>query len=362
MRLLWRNGEFAAATLYVVVTILNVYYFVNALIWPDNNVQSWYAGYGWCDLQVYTIFPLETVYSACIFAVMRNLANRVGLMRATSLNAGERKRRNIIEALIIFPVALLQVLLTYFVLAQRYNVSTLIGCTSAYDPSWPFFVFFELPSPIYTFGAAIYASEFLPQPPLRPREAKLILVENPVLTWKRFRDVDKATRVAMNTNNSTMAMRHNRMRRKLYFMAVAIIVPFLPIQFLFLAYNMMALPFPLKPYDFKQIHFGMNPFPFEFISFTTSDRIGFIEMNASYIAVISVAPLFWYFGLTKDAINTYRKILLSIGLGRVFPSLHEEYDPDRSRSSGRTCRQQVSNILSSTWTNTWSGSTWSTSR
>lgn len=167
MRILQRNGEFAATTLYVVVTILNVFYVVNAILWPDNNVKNWFAGYGWCDLQVYTIFPLTTVYSACVLAMMRNLANRVGLMRATSLSASEKKRRNIIECLILFPVAFVQLILTYFVLAQRYNVSTLIGCMSAYDPSWPFFVFFDLPSPIYTVGAAIYASES-PPPPLLP--------------------------------------------------------------------------------------------------------------------------------------------------------------------------------------------------
>lgn len=178
MKLLWRNGEFAAATLYMVTTILNIYYVVNALLWRNDNVQEWYAGYGWCDLQIYTVFALETIYSACIFAIMRNLANRLGLVRATSLSAGEKKRRNLIESLIMFPVALVQIILTYFVLAQRYNVSTLIGCTSAYDESWPL-VFFLLPSPIYAFGAACYASEFIFVASVRNlRESRLTPLRN----------------------------------------------------------------------------------------------------------------------------------------------------------------------------------------
>lgn len=161
MRLLWRNGEFSAAAFCIVTMILNFYYVVNALLWRDNNVQNWFAGYGWCDLQVYTIFALETVYSASVFSIMRNLANRVGLMRATSLTSKEKKRRNLVEGLVLLPAALVQVIVTYLVLAQRYNVSTLIGCTSAYDTSWPFLVFFDLPSPIYAVGAAVYAGEFI---------------------------------------------------------------------------------------------------------------------------------------------------------------------------------------------------------
>ncbi|KAK1769176.1 pheromone A receptor-domain-containing protein [Phialemonium atrogriseum] len=330
MRLLWRNGEFSAAAFCIVTMILNFYYVVNALLWRDNNVQNWFAGYGWCDLQVYTIFALETVYSASVFSIMRNLANRVGLMRATSLTSKEKKRRNLVEGLVLLPAALVQIIVTYLVLAQRYNVSTLIGCTSAYDTSWPFLVFFDLPSPIYAVGAAVYA----------------------VLTWKRFREVAKSTHVAMNTNNSIMVQRHHRVRRKLYLMALSILIPFVPIQLLFLYYNLLALNLPLKPYDFKQIHYGNNPYPFNFISFSTSDTIGFIELNRNYVAIITVVPIFWFFGLTKEAINTYRQYLLALGLGTLFPNLNEEYDPDRAgRSSLFHCRRSIEKVLkSSLWT------------
>lgn len=162
----------------------------------------------------------------------------------------------------------------------------------------------------------------------------------------------------MNTNNSTMVLRHNRVRRKLYFMTLSIVIPFLPVQFLFLVWNVLSLDFPLKPYDFNQIHHGQNPYPFGFISFTTSDRMGFIDLNNNYPAIISVAPLFWFFGVTKEAINMYREGLLRLGLGRWFPKLHEEYDPDRSRSTRSVSyRKRLTNMISNKWSDTWSFST-----
>lgn len=135
-------------------------------------------------------------------------------------------------------------------------------------------------------------------------------------------------------------------------MALSILIPFVPIQLLFLYYNLLALNLPLKPYDFKQIHYGNNPYPFNFISFSTSDTIGFIELNRNYVAIITVVPIFWFFGLTKEAINTYRQYLLALGLGKWFPNLNEEYDPDRTgRSSLFHCRRSIEKVLkSSLWT------------
>jgi pheromone a factor receptor len=173
-----------------------------------------------------------------------------------------------------------------------------------------------------------------------------------VLTWNRFREVEKTTRVAMNTNNSIMAQRHHRVRRKLYLMSLSILIPFLPVQLLFLVYNVSAFGHPMKSYNYSQIHFGKNPYPFNFVSFTTSDRVGFIEMNVNYMSVITVIPLFWFFGATKEAINMYREYLLTVGLGRFFPKLHQEYDPDRTQTSNRSWGKRFSWLARNSGTGT----------
>jgi pheromone a factor receptor len=102
----------------------------------------------------------------------------------------------------------------------------------------------------------------------------------------------------------------------------------------------------LMPYNFSKIH---DPATFNLITFTTSQGMSFLEMNGNYMAIITVLPIFWFFGFTKEAVNKYRVYCLNIGLVRFFPKLHEEYDPDRTRTSNtlRSWGQNISGFLKS---------------
>jgi len=158
-RLLWRNGEFAATVFCFAVVIRNIGYIINALIWRDDNVADWYAGYGWCDLQVYITFAMDTAFNTCLFEIMRSLYSKVSLDRVTSLTSHERLRKQVISAAVIFTVPVIQVALTFFLMVRRYNVSTLVGCTALYHFDWLFFVFYVLPTPVFVVLAAILAGE-----------------------------------------------------------------------------------------------------------------------------------------------------------------------------------------------------------
>jgi len=160
-RLLWRNGEFAATVFCATVVIRVLGYVINALIWRDDNVATWYAGYGWCDLQVYLNFGIDTAFNICLFEIMRGLYYKVGLKRVTSLNTGERRRMQLISAVIIFTFPVIQVVLTYFLMMRRYNITTLVGCTTIYHFDWVFFTFYVLPVPVFILLAAILAGKSL---------------------------------------------------------------------------------------------------------------------------------------------------------------------------------------------------------
>jgi len=157
MQVLRRNSEFAGVVFCAVTMFINFLYAVNALIWPNDDVHAWPAGYGWCDLEIYIFFALDTVYNVSLFEIMRNLASKVALRRATSLSAAERRRKRFISAAVIFTFPLLQVISTYFVLLRRYNVSTLVGCTPVYAQNVLFLVFFVIPSPCFTLCAGFLA-------------------------------------------------------------------------------------------------------------------------------------------------------------------------------------------------------------
>lgn len=127
-------------------------------------------------------------------------------------------------------------------------------------------------------------------------------------------------------------------------MSICILIPYLPIQLTLFVLRIIQ-SIPLLPYDFNRVHsetWGM-------IIFIPSTMLDETALLSDYIPIITVIPIFWFFGLTKDAINTYRTYLVAIGLGRVFPGLNEEYDPDRrgntTASSFSRFRTQLTSIV-----------------
>ncbi|TWU73675.1 hypothetical protein ED733_004341 [Metarhizium rileyi] len=309
LRLLYRNGELAAVVFILNVEIKNLETIINALLWRNDDIMSWWAGYGWCDFDSYIHNISIGLFVTCLLAIMRNLAQQVGLMRANMLSMRERRRRNLIQALIIFPFPILQLALTWPLTAQRYLVGTLMGCNWIPHPSWPFLVFFVLPPPIFAMITTGYA----------------------ILVYKRFREVHKTTETAL-CSNRVAQQRSQRARRRLYLMVISILVPFLPIVVALSVLNILEMH-GLKPYSYDQVHNHASPMAWNTIIFFSSGQISWTYMNNCYIPIATAIPIFVFFGLTKDAINHYRQVLLFLGFGAIFSSLHNEYDPDRSVST-----------------------------
>jgi hypothetical protein len=157
LRILWRNGEFAAAVFIITVILLNIDTIIMALVWRNDDVASWWPGYGLCDAHNYYFIALTCLYASSNMAIMRNLSHQVGLLRASPLSRKERRIRNFIQGLIMFPVPILQMAWVYPLSASRYLIGTLVGCAYRADRSWPTIVFFHLPNPLFALGSAYYA-------------------------------------------------------------------------------------------------------------------------------------------------------------------------------------------------------------
>ncbi len=174
LRALSRNGEFAAAVLVGTVCALNAVTVLNSLVWRSDDWARWPSGRGLCDLEVYLLMPLNTAYAAAVFALMRRLARQVRLSSLPVANVTvapgwrqtrRRARAMLAQAAIIFAVPLVQVGFTWFDLAQRFIVGTLVGCSAVYDNSWPKVLVFDVPPAAFAVAAVPYACEFLPCPP-----------------------------------------------------------------------------------------------------------------------------------------------------------------------------------------------------
>ncbi|KAL7901041.1 pheromone A receptor domain-containing protein [Trichoderma sp. SZMC 28014] len=296
LRLLYGNGELAAALFILVVELQNFEYIVNALIWRNDDVESWWPGYGLCDVNSHVRNLSIGLFNSCLLAIMRNLSLQIGNLRASPLTKKEKTQRNIVQAIIIFPLPLLQIVWTYPLAEHRYYIGTLVGCTWANDESWPYLIFYVVLSTLMPVVTAGYA-------------------------------VSKATATAL-FNNPLAQARSQRARRRLYLMVVSILVPYVPIAVGMAVVNWLVAGH-LKPFDFNAIH---NPapgkLPWNTIVYVTSNNINWSFMDSCYLPIATTIPIFVFFGMTKDAMNCYREVLLFFGLGKVFPRLHEEYDPD----------------------------------
>lgn len=116
-------------------------------------------------------------------------------------------------------------------------------------------------------------------------------------------------------------------------MVISILVPYFPIIVAICIVNGFGMG-GLKPFDYNQIHHHAEPFPWNSILYMRSDQIDFVVLNNCYIPILTTIPVFLFFGTTKAAINDYRLAALKLGLGRFWPGLCEEYDPDRPNGSG----------------------------
>ncbi|CAK7213804.1 a-factor receptor [Sporothrix curviconia] len=294
MRILWRNGEFPACTYVVNLWVLILFVFVNAAIWHNQDFDSWWLGYGWCDMQAYIQYAFVTLYSTSVCAIMQRLSSQVGLTRVTGLSSREKRRRLLTQSLIIFPVPVLQIVITVFVQGQRYAIAPAIQ------------------------------------------------------TYRKFRQVDTSSQAALGGTNSVAYARRQRARRKLYFMIMCILAPYTPIIVAFVAVNIIeGWPWNF-PVGFNVVHFN-GPVPYNSISILSAQDLGFLALNMSWIPVVSAYVAFVFFGTSKEAINIYREYLLALGLGRIFPKLHEAYDPDRTPFDSLASNTSNTATQLSTW-------------
>jgi pheromone a factor receptor len=156
---LYRNSEFAAVVFIVNIEVTNLDTIVNALIWRNDDTDSWWPGYGLCDLSPYIHNFNIALFVTCLLAMMRNLAQQVGLLRANPLTVREKRRRHLVQALIIFPLPIIQLCWVWPLTAQRYVVGTLVGCSWVASPSWPYIVFFVTAPVVIAIMTSGYASK-----------------------------------------------------------------------------------------------------------------------------------------------------------------------------------------------------------
>lgn len=160
--LVWhaRNHNFAAASLVFWVILLNLMYFVNAIIWRNDDAASWNDGKDLCDVEVKLQVGAWVALTGALACIMRNLARVLdtenGLLIPTK---AQRIRRQAYDIFLCFGFPVIIMGVSYIPQHFRYFLIGISGCTPSFDLSWPSIVLVYIWPPILSLIDACYASK-----------------------------------------------------------------------------------------------------------------------------------------------------------------------------------------------------------
>lgn len=154
----YRNRNIGATVVVAGVTIANFLGFLNAVIWPNDDIENWFSGVGLCDVEVKFFILIQTLFPAGLACILRALAkvmntDGAGWMRTSA----QRRRAYAIDLTCCVFLPSLQMFFHYIVQSQRYYVYGVSGCIASTDGSWLAFLLLLLPPLIWVIIDAFYA-------------------------------------------------------------------------------------------------------------------------------------------------------------------------------------------------------------
>lgn len=164
LRSFYHVKNVAACSIILVLDTVNLLTLINAVIWPSDDWESWWLGYGLCDIEVLLRFPITMALATSLCCLSKSLADALDTEHAVFNQSKAQRRRKLIgEVLFCWAVPVLQMALHYTVQAGRYMIAPVFGCTDRLDNSWPMIVIIIMWCPIFTLLNVYYASKFLSQ-------------------------------------------------------------------------------------------------------------------------------------------------------------------------------------------------------
>ncbi|KAF2417237.1 fungal pheromone STE3G-protein-coupled receptor [Tothia fuscella] len=297
-----RNCNIGSSALILWLIILNTSNFLNALIWPRNNMQGWWKGEGYCDIQVRLLVGGSIGgLPGAVLCIMKALA-RVLDPKKTIVNASsaDRRRRFVMDGLLCFGLPIFFMVVLYVVHSWRYNIVGVSGCDVTLDRSWVTIVLLFIWPPILLLVSCYYAC---------------------LVIFRLYRY--RAQTAGLLHLNKTTRSRFLR----LFIMAVFVLLLLFPAQLVQLfTFALDHRQEPFHPYSWSLVHTD-----WDLAILISSKAVPTPWGKYSWIAEGYV--VFAFFGLGCDARDMYRGWLAWLGLGKLFPSLLEKTQHKRSSGS-----------------------------
>lgn len=283
-----KNRSIPGSALVFWIITANLMNVINALIWPTDDIPSWFQGEGLCDIEVKLELAQTLGLVGSIACIMKALARALDTNQAAiRLTTTERQRRNILDCLLSFGPAVYMMCVHYIVQPSRYYIFAIAGCTPSVDNSWPSIALLYIMPPVLCLLDCYYA----------------IIILHRVRIYRRdFAHILRATSSGLNKSRFF----------RLFALAMILLVIILPVQFYILYQN---ASFPLQPYSWERVH---GP---EWDSIVLIPTQGAVVFDR-WIRIALGFVVFACFGIGGEATKLYKSWLVAVGLGYVFPALN----------------------------------------
>ncbi|KJX99155.1 hypothetical protein TI39_contig371g00014 [Zymoseptoria brevis] len=282
-----RNRNLPACTLVLCVIYSNFQSFLNAVIWPHDNIAHWFSGVGLCDVENKLQVVVASMFPAAVAMVLRALARVMDTNSAKwSASTAQKKRDAAMDWACCVVIPMLQIVTGYIIQPFRGYVLGIAGCLAPGDGTWLYFLLMIVPPALWTLLAVYFAA----------------------LTLHRL----YRYRASFNT---IMANSHTTKSRflRLYLLCTLVILIWLPLQVIILVRNK---PKELVSFAWNSTHHPTE-YPWSIILRVPSK--GEIPFDR-WLWLIGGAAIFAFFGWGRDAVKTYRDGLKKIGLGKLWPT------------------------------------------
>ena len=295
-----KNRNLAPASMIFWILLVNVFNIVNPLIWPNDDVSTWWYGQGYCDVEIKLDIASTMGLVGALACVFRSLAMALDTERTRLYQTKSQSRRQaIIEVIFCFGLPLITAAVHFVVQPNRYYIYAIAGCIPSYSDSWLSILLAYLWPPIVCVIASYYGVLVL----LRMRKYR-----------REFAGVLAASSSGLNKS---------RFLRLLLTASILLFIC-LPLQMYAFSQN---VSYPITALDWAQDHD-----PLRWQTFIAVQTFGAVYPDRWIRAPLGL-PVFLCFGLGPEAKALYRSWLLSLGFGHIFPCL--------KRREGQTGRNTV---------------------
>ncbi|KAE8148587.1 pheromone A receptor-domain-containing protein [Aspergillus avenaceus] len=299
----WNNRNLPATTLIVWFYFLNLFNIINAFIWPNDDMDTWWSGAGLCDVEVKIMVASYVGVPGCLLCIFRNLAYVLDTRRATLVPTKRQRWWNIgMDALFCVIVPVLAMITHIVYQASRYILGGISGCINSYDESWMSLVLAWIWPLIICLIGGYYCS----------------LVLHRLHKYRsQFSDI-------LQSSNSNL----NQSRfMRLFCLSFIMLLAIIPAQ-VWVVYKNVSLSLPWHPYSWSVAH-GPN---WNTIIKMPSHGEPFFDR---WFPIASGFMFFIFFGCGRDASKMYRKFLRSLRVNFGFSKIHTSVsDTSRSTASG----------------------------